>query len=60
MTVIAPTPIAAGLSPISLFTLFRSEMARLMLAGFLVGGLAVAAVHVGDAIAAAPVAGVAQ
>ena len=44
----------------SLFTLFRSEMARLMLAGFLVGGLAVAAVHVGDAIAAAPVAGVAR
>ncbi len=40
----------------SLFTFIRSEMARLMLAGFLVGGLAVGAVHVGDALAAAPVA----
>ncbi len=44
----------------SLFALARSEMARLMLAGFLVGGLAVAAVHADDAIASAPVAGVAQ
>ncbi len=38
----------------SLFTFLRSEMARLMLAGFVVGSLAIGAVHVGEAIAAAP------
>ncbi len=35
----------------SMFNLFRSEMARLMLAGFLVGGLAVTAVQAGETIA---------
>lgn len=54
MTIIAPTPTAAGLSPMSLFNLLRSEMVRLTLAGFVVGSLATGAVHVSDAIAAAP------